>query len=1139
MKTRNLLVAMALPTLFAACTAEEIVNQADNNVLETRALLGDLSVKIENPVASRVAWSDETLKWGDLEDDDVFSSAVVDATRGWDNVGNSLLTNYIWKKNAAGEWSTTSQMVEGIYSFYSYKGIATKNDRDAVKFDLTAQTTDLDDPTKVINDNQLFFSPLYNIEAKNTTAENTVPLDLTFYPYHSIAAFKMTNTTGQTLLISQIITEGEFAAKGAIMPKQIKAAGLMWNVRKNESVYKLDAKEWNTDGTAKTEYTANEIKEMWQESDLDNIGTASGELALSEVLAMNCGNYEWEDGEELIAYMVMPANAKIDAVKINVVDEEGEAKYVEVVERAENKDQDNEVDGKQLQISSTGLEDIEFKRSVPVSVFGYTSAGAPKTITVKEANLISNNGYYIDNKEDLEKLVNVSRGDIKVYNFGELVVDAEVAEIIAEYTGGIVTFNNPIDIKDTEEVKISNINFGVATVKGKDEETGFEGTTVVFEDATAADLTIEAGATVTIKGGTYKKVVNNGTLSVEANVNPSKFENNATMSVCDYIVLDSRATYGHHSITLNKGTLNYVGYDADEDGTVEDGEEYNTYLPEINPADSYSITYDEHVNLNVNLTDKNIQAYTGKTGSLTVNGNFNLTGAMTIGQRVTLTIADDEIEGAGSIIIDGTVTNGGETDVKFTVNNGATLNNNGEAVVVKNDGTVKTGEGSVTTVETGAGRVDNSAGAQVNNDANQTVFYLVENKTIEDLESILFKRYAVNTLRVKGTLTLDRAFDDKANWAQLQSLKTLELVDDAEVKIDGKVVVDIKEVKVLGDATISGWSKEESSLTFADGATVTLTKKSVSSTATNPKGYELKYKNVTVSGITMNDEYMEETHAAATGYVHVKPTINSEKDAALDAIDGNSAQVATEAGLTAAIKNADVENITLSKDLTLESGLDLTSVQGRSADAAPAKTPLTIDLNGYTLYSKAKKNGWITSSGKLTIKNGYISSDGTAVWAKGGELNLMNCKITERGTTGGDAVYVSDNAKVVVRGGWIEAVGKNEDEDDVWYGVGIAGGDVTLNTVVKGTFHGGVTVTKYSVANFEGGEYTGAYWHGLNINASDVKVNLKNKPIFEGKRGDIQFYQVNGTVNEVAFEAGIYTSEGMYEKLEKTEDEKK
>ena len=59
MKTKNLLVAMALPTLFAACTAEEIVNQADNNVLENRALLGDLVVNMETPVASRASWSEK------------------------------------------------------------------------------------------------------------------------------------------------------------------------------------------------------------------------------------------------------------------------------------------------------------------------------------------------------------------------------------------------------------------------------------------------------------------------------------------------------------------------------------------------------------------------------------------------------------------------------------------------------------------------------------------------------------------------------------------------------------------------------------------------------------------------------------------------------------------------------------------------------------------------------------------------------------------------------------------------------------------------------------------------------------------------------------------------------------------------
>ena len=174
MKTNKILVALALPALFAACTAEEIVNQADNNVLENRALLGDLVVNMETPVASRASWSEKDLAWGAWEDDDAFTSALEDAgaTPAWGNVANTLFTNYVWTKGTSG-WGTTSQMVEGIYSFYSYKGIATKNDRKPVAFDLTSQTTDLDNPTQVIDDHQLFFSPLYMIEAKNTTAENT------------------------------------------------------------------------------------------------------------------------------------------------------------------------------------------------------------------------------------------------------------------------------------------------------------------------------------------------------------------------------------------------------------------------------------------------------------------------------------------------------------------------------------------------------------------------------------------------------------------------------------------------------------------------------------------------------------------------------------------------------------------------------------------------------------------------------------------------------------------------------------------------------------------------------------------------------------------------------------------------------
>ena len=856
MKTNKILVALALPALFAACTAEEIVNQADNNVLENRALLGDLVVNMETPVASRASWSEKDLAWGAWEDDDAFTSALVDAgaTPAWDNVANTLFTNYVWTKGTSG-WGTTSQMVEGIYSFYSYKGIATKNDRKPVAFDLTSQTTDLDNPTQVIDDHQLFFSPLYMIEAKNTTAENTLPLDLKFYPYHSIAAFKMVNATGQTLLISQIIANGEFAAKGAIMPSKIKDAGLMWYVRKGEKVYKLDAKEWENN-VAKTEYTAKEEKAMWQESDLDNIG-GEGELSLSGTLAMNCNNWEWADGEEVMAYMVMPANAEIDNIEINVVDEEGEAKYVRVEDQARNIEY---IDGTYIKsIASTGIEDVEFKRSIPVSVFGYTSAGAPKSVTVKAANLADAKGYYIDNKEDLEKLVNISRGNIKVYNFGDLAVDAEVAEIIAEYTGGIVTFTNPIEVKDTEVVTISNIKFGEVTVKGEDTTTGFEGTTVVFEDAEATKLTIEAGATATIEAGTYAEIINNGTLSVEAAVEDAEITSTSVLNVYN----------GENDITLKQGSLNFLGNDADEDGTVEASEVYEAGLPTIDAAGNITITYAEKVNLLVENA-WSLTPAADKTAALTVNGGFELNAALTVSKNATLTAAKD-IEGNGSVLVYGTMTNGAEATVAISIAENATLNNNGIANnITLNNGNIVTGANSKTAVASGTtGRIDNTNEAQVTANSNQVVFYTVNNKAVEDLEGILFKRYAVNTLRVTGTLTMDRPFGEKAVPEQLAVLKNLELAAGAEVKVDGDVHTMFEKVTVEGNAKIYGWSKAESSLTFDKNVEVILTRKRIKTAdkTSSSKGYVLTISDVTVGGTCTNDA---DNHVKGSGIITLK-----------------------------------------------------------------------------------------------------------------------------------------------------------------------------------------------------------------------------------------------------------------------------
>ena len=1043
MKTRNLLLAMALPTLFAACTAEEIVNQADNNVLETRALLGDLSVKIENPVASRASWSEEDLTWGEFTEDDVLTSALVDGITAWDP-SDVLLTNYIWSKTN-GVWGTNSQMVEGIYSFYSYDGIKTKNDRKPIAFDLTAQTTDLDNPTQVINDNQLFFSPLYKIEAKNTTAENNINLPLTFYPYHSIAAFKMTNTTGQTLLVSQIIANGTFAAKGAILPTKIEAAGLNWYVRKNESAYKLAAKEWNTDGTAKTEYTEKEIKEMWQESDLDNIDTDgagskdSGEKSASSTLAMNCGNYEWADGEEIMAYMVMPANAELTNIEINVVDEEGEARYIRVAESARTIET---IDGDAIKsIASAGITDVTFKRSVPVSVFGYTSAGVPKGINVKENNLASAKGYYIDTKEALEELVNISRGDIKVYNFGDLAVDAEVAEYIAEYTGGVVTFTNPIDIKDTEEVKISNINFGEVTVKGADATIGFEGTTVVFEDANVTSkLTIEAGATVTIEEGTYADVVNNGTLSIGKGVAKSKFENNGVMNVCDFEEVG-------HEITLKKGTLNYVGYDKDEDGTVEPASEYyEASLPAIEETDTYAINYAAGVNLIVD-TKRDITPATDKTASLTVNGEFELNAELSIAKGATLTTAE-EIVGDGSLVINGVATSAKEAEVAIKVGANATFENNGIANnIAENSGTIVTGANSKTAVAAGEGRINNTNEAQVSANPEQTVFYIVNNKAVEDLEGILFKRYAINTLRVTGTLTMDRPFGEKAVPEQLAVLKTLELAAGAEVKVDGDVHTMFEKVVVEGNAKIYGWSKAESSLTFDKNVDVVLTQKRIKTAdkTSASKGYILTIADVTVGGtcadvktqghvrgegeITFKSDRKD--NDTATGYEFLKPELKISDAELKNAkfgddnvnVDGiqipnNATIIATAAELKNTFTNGGTVVLTNNVVLDGTKGNYLTTDKNVSV-IAPAGTTIEIEGFGMTDEHQVQSNfnaGNVVFEGVTfdvpTLKSGWAMSSlisGTAkVTFRNCEFTGVQCPIYQASA---DAVVTIENCK--------------------------------------------------------------------------------------------------------------------------------
>lgn len=481
MRTKLVLMAMALPALFAACTSDEFVEPAQGD-FNGRALLNGLTVNVDQSANTRFAWGDYQWKF---EAGDQFGAALTDPTAG--TVQNDqLLGNYIFSQAADGSYNTTSQMYEGIYSFYSYPDFQGKATRDLVKFDLGVQKADLTKPEEVISKTQLFFSPLYDIKAE--TVGTALPLK--FYPYWSVAAFKIKNNTGAAFKISQIVLKGTaFATKGEIDATKIEGAGLVYAIAKGDNEYSLK------DGMTDKEYA-----EAMATADI-----AKGTPASSTSIALNCDNYELANGKEIVAYMSVPAAATGNNVSVEIiVNVEGVSKAITVTNA-----------GGGNAIASTGIDNLAFRRGQTKAVFGFETDGKTmKALNVAKTNLVDANGFYVDNKTDLLNVINANRGAISIYNMGDLAIDKDVANALNLYSAAGVTFANPIDVTVSGDATISKTTFaGGVTVKSGN--VTFDASTVLSANKT---MTVEGGKVI-LKDGTYNAsgssiTVNGGELVV-------------------------------------------------------------------------------------------------------------------------------------------------------------------------------------------------------------------------------------------------------------------------------------------------------------------------------------------------------------------------------------------------------------------------------------------------------------------------------------------------------------------------------------------------------------------------------------------------------------------------------------------------
>lgn len=644
MRTKLVLMAMALPALFAACTSDEFVEPTQGD-LNGRALLNGLTVNVDQDAETRFAWGNYAWKF---EAGDQFGAALTDPTAGTVQDGQ-LLGNYIFSKGDNG-YTTTSQMYEGIYFFYSYPEFQGKATRDLVKFDLGVQKADLTKPEEVINNTQLFFSPLYDIKAKTVDAK----LPLTFYPYWSVAAFKIKNNTGKAFNISQIVLKGSFQTKGEISPKKINDAKLVYKIADGDTEYSLPKDVKLGELMAETDF-AKETDDKYTKP------------AAATSIALNCGNYELANGKVVIAYMSVPAGAQTNLTAEIMVNAEGVSKKIVV-----NENGGVGTPATTENIASKGISTLKFLRGGTKAVFGFETDGKTmKALSVAAKNLQDANGYFVDNKTDLLAVINANRGGIEVFNMGDLAIDNEIAKALTLYTAAGVKFANPIEVKAEGDVTIDKTEFaGGVTVKSGN--VTFEKNVVLSANA-KMDV---AGGKVILKGEGYKTAnssieVNNGELVVSE----------TDMQIAE--------------IVMNNGTLTLNG----ESQTIGSGKIENIM---------FNVIAGKKVNLNVALDAEN------GTGTLTIddNGTLKSNVTTTVSKGNTVSISTSK-----SLTNEGTVVNNGEVSGNGTLVNKGTITNAYKISNVNNSGFIINTDGWYSVVSeattSGEGWIENTVGGKV------------------------------------------------------------------------------------------------------------------------------------------------------------------------------------------------------------------------------------------------------------------------------------------------------------------------------------------------------------------------------------------------------------------------------------------
>lgn len=758
MKTKILLASMVLPTLFAACTAEDLVqNQNVGTALEGRALLDPLTINVsdETPV-TRFSWNEATGGWNDFTANDKFSAGLVDAAGA---VGDDVYTNYVYSSADGVSYTTTSQMVEGVYMFYSYKGFETSASRGTVDFNLTAQTADLADPTKTVEENQLFVTPLYKLEAENANDN----LNMKFVSYWSTAAIKIQNASEAPFKIVRMVLNGNFAAKGSLSPEAMEA-NYMYTYDKDTQAFVLDA--------------ANAGKES-QKTYEDFLTAGIAVSTPTTELVLDCGSYEVEAGKEVMAYMQVPAGKYTADMTVDIVVETTDSKGASILKQLEAEVVKNE----KSKADKAENDQTAMYRGQTTALFGYNDDKTPKAYKIDKIALLSAPdaaGAYASSFDDVYKYVteaDKSEHDavsnaLEIYNIGDVKVDDEMVDLLSRM-GVVVKFANPIDIEleSTANTTVKNIVFAGDVTLKKGSVT-LNGNIKTEADAT---LTISEGTSLKVTDATLNgSVVNNGTLELGAATMPSvKFGKSSSLAVSATVTWVSIAEQGFpKTVTISKdatlkgASSNVITIPYTSTVTVADGGTLGATGEEAYVANNGTI-----------INNGTIKAITNDN-----NANYSTSGAAGYKAEATIT-NNNKIE---SVKLDG-----------------------GLIKMGKNNASIETVDGEVT-----GGSIDNSVDGFITTPDNVIIYAKYEgdqegklgteqkcNKIIISNGTWTKPETSVPTIEANGVTLVNKNTDGDLQAISFSSTTSLTLKNST---VDGNLATGTLTTMVLDGTTFNG-----------------------------------------------------------------------------------------------------------------------------------------------------------------------------------------------------------------------------------------------------------------------------------------------------------------------------------------------